>query len=129
MSAPRTLFDKVWDAHVVAQEPGRPAVLYVDLHLVHEVTSAQGFLALDERGLMVRRPERTVATMDHITPTDPGAYAQGLEEVVTKTLSTLEANCRKHGVRLYAVGDRRRGIVHVIGPELGLSQPGMTIVC
>ncbi|PKN59323.1 MAG: 3-isopropylmalate dehydratase large subunit [Deltaproteobacteria bacterium HGW-Deltaproteobacteria-14] len=123
---PRTLFDKVWDAHVVAHEPGSPAVLYVDLHLVHEVTSAPAFATLNARGLVVRRPERTAATMDHITPTSPDS---ALDDVARDTLSTLEKNCAEHGVRLFAMGDARRGIVHVIGPELGLSQPGMTIVC
>lgn len=127
-ATPRTLFDKVWDAHVVTQDPGSPAVLYVDLHLVHEVTSAPAFATLDARGLKVRRPERTVATMDHITPTTRAGFAS-LDDVARGTLATLERNCAAHGVRLYGLGDERRGIVHVIGPELGLSQPGMTIVC
>jgi len=124
-SGPRTLFDKVWGAHVVAQEPGRPAVLYIDLHLVHEVTSAQAFQVLRERGLRVRRPDRTVATMDHITPTGAGP----MDAVARDTLAQLAKNCDEHGVRLFPVGDARRGIVHVIGPELGLTQPGQTIVC
>ncbi|TNF37813.1 MAG: 3-isopropylmalate dehydratase large subunit [Deltaproteobacteria bacterium] len=124
--SPRTLFDKVWDAHVVAHEPGSPAVLYIDLHLVHEVTSAPAFATLKERGLKVRRPDRTVATMDHITPTSPRS---ALDDTARATLSTLERNCAEHGVPLFALGDARRGIVHVIGPELGFSQPGMTIVC
>ena len=128
MTAPRTLFDKVWDAHVVAHEPGRPAVLYIDLHLVHEVTSAPAFAALREQGLPVRRPERTVATMDHITPTAPDGGG-GLDDVARATLDTLAANCAAHGIRLYGLGHPQRGIVHVIGPELGLSQPGQTIVC
>jgi len=124
--APRTLFDKVWDAHVVAHEAGAPAALYIDLHLVHEVTSAPAFATLNARGLKVRRPERTVATMDHITPTSPRS---ALDDTARATLATLEKNCAEHGVRLFAMGDSRRGIVHVIGPELGFSQPGMTIVC
>jgi 3-isopropylmalate/(R)-2-methylmalate dehydratase large subunit len=122
----RTLFDKVWDAHVVVEEPGCPAVLYIDLHLVHEVTSPQAFSGLRARGLRVRRPERTVATMDHSVPTKklPVVDMEG-----QKQLAQLEANCREFGVTLHAVGSPHQGIVHVIGPELGLTQPGMTIVC
>ncbi len=128
MTTPRTLFDKVWDAHVVAEEPERPAVLYVDLHLVHEVTSPQAFSGLRARGLGVRRPDLTLATMDHSTPTvkrslqmaDPEAQAQ---------LRTLIDNCHEFRIPLYEVGSDRNGIVHVIGPELGRTQPGMTIVC
>ncbi len=128
MSQPRTLFDKVWDAHVVAHEPDCPAVLYIDLHLVHEVTSPQAFSGLEARGLRVRRPDRTVATMDHSTPTVPGgleaADAQGAAQ-----LRRLADNCAAHGIRLHGLGAPTNGIVHVIGPELGLTQPGMTIVC
>ncbi len=128
MTAPRTLFDKVWDAHVVHQEPGAPAILYIDLHLIHEVTSPQAFALLERRGLTVRRPDRTVATMDHSTPTvaldlalaDPQARAQ---------LQALERNTTRYGIRLYHLGHPERGIVHVLGPELGLTQPGKTIVC
>jgi 3-isopropylmalate/(R)-2-methylmalate dehydratase large subunit len=122
----RTLFEKIWDAHVVAQDDGAPAVLSIDLHLVHEVTSPQAFSELGARGLGVRRPERTVATMDHSIPTtaaaapDPAGQAQ---------LERLRANCAAHGIALHAVGSPRQGIVHVIGPELGLTQPGMTVVC
>jgi 3-isopropylmalate/(R)-2-methylmalate dehydratase large subunit len=122
----RTLFEKVWDAHVVASEPDAPAVLYVDLHLVHEVTSPQAFSELAARGLRVRRPDRTVATMDHSTPTDPLAV---IDDAAAAQLAQLAANCREHGIRLHALGSDRQGIVHVIGPELGLTQPGMTIVC
>ena len=129
---PRTLFRKVWDAHVVRPETeAAPAILYVDLHLVHEVTSPQAFEELRRRGLRVRRPDRTVATMDHSTPTTPrwsGALpvtdADGAAQ-----LARLEANCRAFGIPLFALGDDRQGIVHVIGPERGLTQPGMTIVC
>ncbi len=124
--APRTLFGKVWDAHVVASEPGCPSVLYVDLHLIHEVTSPQAFAGLAARGLPVRRPDRTVATMDHATPTDPAARPGA---AACRQLSALEANCLAHGIRLFGMGSDRNGIVHVIGPELGLTQPGMTIVC
>ncbi len=125
---PRTLFDRIWQAHVVAEEPGCPAVLYVDLHLVHEVTSPQAFSGLEARGLKVRRPERTVATMDHSIPTTPGGL-QVIDDQARAQLDQLSRNCKRHGVELHAVGDAAQGIVHVMGPELGLSQPGMTIVC
>ena len=129
----RTLFDKVWDAHLVRPEsPDTPAVLYVDLHLVHEVTSPQAFAMLREGGRTVRRPERTVATMDHSTPTTPRG-ADGRIPVTDKEaaaqIAQLETNCREFGIRLHALGSEWQGIVHVIGPELGLTQPGMTIVC
>ncbi len=131
-SEPRTLFDKLWDAHLVrAETEATPALLYVDLHLVHEVTSPQAFSLLRERGLKVRRPERAVATMDHSTPTLPRANgrfpfadAQGEAQV-----RALEENCREAGIELFALGSEGQGIVHVIGPELGLTQPGMTVVC
>jgi 3-isopropylmalate/(R)-2-methylmalate dehydratase large subunit len=124
---PRTLFEKLWDEHVVAQEEGCPAVLYVDLHLVHEVTSPQAFAGLRARGLGVRRPEKTVATMDHSTPTTAGLRV--LDDQARAQLETLAKNCADFGVRCYGMGDQKRGIVHVMGPELGLTQPGMTIVC
>ena len=123
----RTLFQKIWDAHAVAEEPGAPTVLYIDLHLVHEVTSPQAFAVLRERGLKVRRPARTVATMDHSTPTR-GGYAAA-DEMGRIQLRLLEANAHEHGVRLYGLDSVQRGIVHVIGPEQGFTQPGMTIVC
>ena len=136
MTAPRTLFDKVWGAHVVAQEAGRPAVLYIDLHLVHEVTSPQAFAGLRRRGLRVRRPDRTLATMDHSTPTTPlpPGGPVSLREVVrdARALAQLEqlaANCAEFEVPLHALGDPRQGIVHVMAPELGRTLPGMTIVC
>jgi 3-isopropylmalate/(R)-2-methylmalate dehydratase large subunit len=124
----KTLFDKIWDAHVVAEEPGCPSLLYIDLHLVHEVTSPQAFSSLRARGLGVRRPERTVATMDHSTPTTAHALAT-LDGAAQAQLSTLERNCRDHGIALHGLDSDTRGIVHVIGPELGLTQPGMTVVC
>jgi 3-isopropylmalate/(R)-2-methylmalate dehydratase large subunit len=131
MTAPRTLFAKVWDAHVVRAGSGdAPSVLYVDLHLVHEVTSPQAFTVLRERGLRVRRPDRTIATMDHSTPTLPTAgRLTVLDPAASKQLDALAANCAEHDIPLYGLGDERRGIVHVIGPELGRTQPGMTIVC
>jgi len=132
-SAPRTLFQKVWDRHVVAAEtPETPAVLYVDLHLVHEVTSPQAFTALRERGLKVRRPERTLATIDHSVPTDDASWANGLGDMdlsARHQVRVLGDNCGRSGVRLFGVNSSRRGIVHVIGPEQGATQPGMTIVC
>jgi len=128
MTTPRTLFDKIWDAHVVAQEEGGPAVLYVDLHLIHEVTSPQAFTMLRERGLPVRRPERTVATMDHATPTDRPDLTLA-DAVAVRQLRQLAENCAEFGIRLYDMESAERGIVHVLGPEQGLTQPGMTIVC
>jgi 3-isopropylmalate/(R)-2-methylmalate dehydratase large subunit len=128
MSAPRTLFDKLWDGHLVAGKPGLPDVLYIDLHLIHEVTSPQAFNGLRRRGLGVRRPERTVATMDHSTPTT-GLDLRMADRMAALQLETLSANCRQYGIRLYDMENPERGIVHVMGPELGLTQPGMTIVC
>ena len=130
---PRTLFDKLWERHVVRPESvDAPAVLYVDLHLVHEVTSPQAFAELRARGLPVRHPEQTLATMDHSTPTLPrtrGAAIPVFDDAAMAQVGQLERNCRDFGVPLYALGSARQGIVHVIGPELGLTQPGMTIVC
>ena len=127
----RTLLDKVWGAHIVRCETAAtPGVLYVDLHLVHEVTSPQAFTTLRERGLRVRRPDRTVATMDHSTPTalGPGRTLTIAPDAAAQ-LRQLEANCREFGIVLHALGSEGQGIVHVIGPEQGLTQPGMTIVC
>ena len=121
----KTLFDRIWDAHLVAEPPGEPALLYVDLHLVHEVTSAQAFDGLRLEGRHVRRPDLTLATMDHNVPTAPGPP----DELSRAQLEALRRNCAEFGVPLYATGSGREGIVHVIGPELGVSQPGMTIVC
>ena len=130
---PKTLFDKVWDAHVVTPETDdTPGVLYIDLHLVHEVTSPQAFSEIEARGLKVRRPDRTYATLDHSTPTLP-AGLNGLKPYVTAQaeaqVHTLECNCAAHGVPLAGWGSEDRGVVHVMGPELGLTQPGMTVVC
>jgi 3-isopropylmalate/(R)-2-methylmalate dehydratase large subunit len=122
---PQTLFEKIWDAHVVREAPGEPALLYVDLHLVHEVTSPQAFEGLRLAGRRVRRPERTVATMDHNVPTTD-APATGQSKV---QLEALHRNCEEFGIELHATGSGSEGIVHVIGPELGLTQPGLTIVC
>jgi 3-isopropylmalate/(R)-2-methylmalate dehydratase large subunit len=124
----RTLFEKIWEGHVVAQEEGAPAVLYIDLHLVHEVTSPQAFAGLRQRGLKVRRPDRTVATMDHSIPTT-GLDLPLIDDMAAKQLRQLETNCTDFGIPLYDMHSEQRGIVHVIGPELGLTQPGLTIVC
>jgi 3-isopropylmalate/(R)-2-methylmalate dehydratase large subunit len=128
MPTPRTLFQKIWESHVVSQEVDAPAVLYIDLHLIHEVTSPQAFEGLRQRGLKVRRPERTVATMDHSTPTT-GLSISLVDDMAARQLLQLRKNCQEFGVSLYDLEDPQRGIVHVIGPELGLTQPGMTIVC
>src|SRR5262249_15812528 len=129
----KTLLDKIWDAHVVrAETDATPAMLYIDLHLVHEVTSPQAFTELRARGLKVRRPERVLATFDHSTPTT-GAEGKGKRTYVSaeaeSQVAQLEANAREFGVELCGWGSANRGIVHVIGPELGATQPGMTIVC
>jgi len=129
----KTLLEKVWERHVVVLEtPDTPAVLYVDLHLTHEVTSPQAFSVLRSRGLKVRRPDRTLVTMDHSTPTDTaqifGGKPIGLESAA-KQIRQLERNCADFGLDLIGLQDSRRGIVHVIGPELGATQPGKTIVC
>jgi len=130
---PKTLFEKLWDAHVVVPETAdAPAVLYIDLHLIHEVTTPQAFAELDARGLPVRRPERTKGTLDHSTPTTPPDVAGKLDYYTPdaeKQVRTLRENCARFGVELFDFGSDHRGIVHVIGPELGLTQPGMTIVC
>jgi 3-isopropylmalate/(R)-2-methylmalate dehydratase large subunit len=122
----KTLFDRIWDSHVVAEPPGEPALLYVDLHLIHEVTSPQAFDGLRLNGRKVRRPDLSVATMDHNVPTENGPIRDPLARA---QLEALRRNCEEFGVPLYATGSGREGIVHVIGPELGLTQPGMTIVC
>jgi 3-isopropylmalate/(R)-2-methylmalate dehydratase large subunit len=121
-----TLFERVWSAHTVREEPGEPALLYVDLHLIHEVTSPQAFEGLRLAGRPVRRPDLSVATMDHNVPTVDGPITDPLARA---QLDALRRNCEEFGVPLYATGSGREGIVHVIGPELGLTQPGMTIVC
>jgi 3-isopropylmalate/(R)-2-methylmalate dehydratase large subunit len=128
VAKPRTLFAKIWDSHVVVSPEDAPEVIYIDLHLLHEVTTPQAFAGLGARGLRVRRPDRTVATMDHSTPTRPGGLALA-DDQARAQLARLEANCAEYGIALHALGSPTNGIVHVIGPELGLTQPGMTIVC
>jgi 3-isopropylmalate/(R)-2-methylmalate dehydratase large subunit len=122
----RTLAEKVWDAHVVVREDGKPDLLYIDLHLIHEVTSPQAFDGLRAAGRPVRRPDLTLATEDHNVPTTDGP----ITDVISRTqVETLRKNCAEFGVRLHPMGDEQQGIVHVIGPQLGLTQPGMTVVC
>ena len=122
---PQTLFDKIWEAHEVA-----PSLLYIDLHLVHEVTSPQAFDGLRLAGRKVRRRDRTLATVDHNVPTDGTAVAAQIRDELSRVqVETLERNCEEFGIPLYSLGSERQGIVHVIGPELGVTQPGMTIVC
>jgi len=129
MPQSRTLFEKIWDNHIVSPESAdAPAVLYIDLHLVHEVTSPQAFSTLRDKGLRVRRPDHTVATMDHSTPTTPRDIPIA-DAMAAAQLAQLETNCAEFGIPLYKLGNDQQGIVHVIGPELGLTQPGMTIVC
>jgi 3-isopropylmalate/(R)-2-methylmalate dehydratase large subunit len=125
---PRTLVEKIWDDHIVAEDAGAPSVLYVDLHLVHEVTSPQAFTGLRERGLRVRRPDQTLATADHSVPThDRGLPI--LDQQAAFQVKELERNTTEFGIPFHGLGSANQGIVHIIGPELGLTQPGMTIVC
>jgi 3-isopropylmalate/(R)-2-methylmalate dehydratase large subunit len=128
MSQPRTIVEKIWDAHVVDEQAGAPTLLYVDLHLVHEVTSPQAFQGLRERGLKVRRPGLTVATADHSIPTSDRSLPI-VDTIAATQLAQLEKNCRDFGIPCYGIHSNQQGIVHVIGPELGLTQPGMTVVC
>jgi 3-isopropylmalate/(R)-2-methylmalate dehydratase large subunit len=122
---PKSLFDKIWEAHEVA-----PGLIYIDLHLVHEVTSPQAFDGLRLAGRTVRRPDRTLATADHNTPTDGTPVAAKIKDELSRVqVQTLERNCAEFGIPVYSLGSERQGIVHVIGPELGVTQPGMTIVC
>jgi len=125
---PRTIIEKVWDNHVVAERAGAPALLYIDLHLVHEVTSPQAFDGLRSRGLKVRRPDHTIATTDHSTPTTPRSLPI-VDKIAAAQVARLEANCKEFGIRCFGLDSDKQGIVHVIGPELGLTQPGMTVVC
>jgi 3-isopropylmalate/(R)-2-methylmalate dehydratase large subunit len=125
---PSTLFDKLWDAHVVREQPGQPTLLYIDLHLVHEVTSPQAFAGLRAMGRGVRRPDLTVATADHNVPTTDRSLPIA-DPIAAQQIDTLRSNCREHSIQLFDINSAEQGIVHVIGPELGLTRPGMTIVC
>src|ERR1700730_7068237 len=125
---PRTIVEKIWNNHIVAEQPGAPRLIYIDLHLCHEVTTPQAFQTLRDRGLKVRRPDLTIATMDHSTPTTP--HNLPILDLVGKAqLDQMEKNCADFGIRLYNLKSDKQGIVHVMGPEKGLTQPGMTIVC
>jgi 3-isopropylmalate/(R)-2-methylmalate dehydratase large subunit len=128
MPVQRTLFEKVWDAHTVTEPTGRSPIIYIDLHLVHEVTSPQAFEGLRAAGRRVRRPERTVATVDHNVPTEPRGTPI-TDPIAARQIKALQENCKEFRVRLFDIDSPEQGIVHVIGPELGLTQPGMTIVC
>jgi 3-isopropylmalate/(R)-2-methylmalate dehydratase large subunit len=122
---PRSLFDKVWESH-----EGADGLIYIDLHLIHEVTSPQAFDGLRQAGRRVRRPDRTVATADHNVPTDGTRSAAAIKDALSRLqVEALERNCAEFGVPVFSLGSEHQGIVHVIGPELGLTQPGMTIVC
>jgi len=128
MPEPRTLFEKVWEAHLVSEPTGRSPMIYIDLHLVHEVTSPQAFDGLRASGRPVRQPLRTVATVDHNIPTEPRGTPI-TDPIAARQIEALQKNCKEFGVRLFDMDSPEQGIVHVIGPELGLTQPGMTIVC
>jgi len=128
MSKPRTIVEKIWDAHVVHEQAGAPTLLFIDLHLVHEVTSPQAFQGLRERGLKARRPDLTIATADHSIPTSDRSLPI-VDTIAANQLAQLEKNCRDFGIPCFGIHSDKQGIVHVIGPELGLTQPGMTVVC
>ncbi len=134
-ATPKTLLDKIWDSHVVIQPEGSPAVLYIDLHYLHEVTSPQAFTGLRSQNLKVRRPHLSVAVVDHGVPTRLGkdgsarSRLEFADAMSRQQIEQLEKNCREFGIRLFNIEDEKQGIVHIIGPELGMSQPGMTIVC
>jgi 3-isopropylmalate/(R)-2-methylmalate dehydratase large subunit len=128
-NGPKTLFEKVWEQHVVAEPEGEPTLLYIDLQLVHEVTSPQAFEGLRLAGRTVRRPDRTIATVDHNVPTTIEGRLHIVDQIAATQIATLRKNCAEFGIELYDVNSREQGIVHVIGPELGITKPGMTIVC
>ncbi len=128
MSKPKTIVEKIWDAHVVHEQAGAPTLLFIDLHLVHEVTSPQAFQGLRDRGLKVRRPDLTIATADHSIPTSDRSLPI-VDTIAANQLAQLEKNCKDFGIPCFGVHSEKQGIVHVIGPELGLTQPGMTVVC
>src|SRR5277367_502990 len=125
---PRTIIEKVWDSHVVHEQSGAPTLLYIDLHLVHEVTSPQAFTGLRERGLKVRRPDRTLGTVDHSIPTTDRSLPI-VDPIAAKQVNQFEANCKEFGIPCFGMKSEHQGIVHVIGPEQGATQPGMTVVC
>ena len=132
---PRTLLDKIWEEHLIHQDEGSPAIIYIDAHLIHEVTSPQAFTGLGERGRKVRRPDRTFATIDHSLPTkiadnkDPFSRMNFADMLSNKQIRQLQKNCKEYGISICDLDSPFQGIVHVIGPELGITQPGKTIVC
>ena len=128
-TAPKTLFEKVWEQHVVAEPKGEPTLIYIDLQLLHEVTSPQAFEGLRLAGRKVRRPDRCIATVDHNVPTTIEGRLHIVDQIAATQIDALRKNCADFGVELYDVNSREQGIVHVIGPELGITKPGMTIVC
>src|SRR3989344_4078902 len=125
----KTLYEKIWDAHVVRDSKDEPTILYIDLHMIHEVTSPQAFTGLETRGLRVRRPGLTVATMDHSVPSIDRKSFPWLDALAQKQVEMLATNCKKYGITLHDLDSAHQGIVHVIGPELGITRPGRTIVC
>src|SRR5437762_6082205 len=125
---PKTLYQKIWDNHVVWEEPGQPALIYIDRHLIHEGTSPQAFAGLRAEGRKVRRPDLTFAVMDHSVPTTDRTLPI-LDNDAKLQFDALEKNCRESGVRLFDMNSKNQGIVHIIGPELGITQPGQTLVC
>ena len=133
MTEPRTLSEKIWDQHLVRREEGKPDLLYIDMHLIHEVTSPQAFESMRMAGRTVRRPELTLATVDHNIPTSAGRAVRGVagiaDEMSRAQVAALEANVKEFGVDYFGMGDARQGIVHVVGPEQGFTLPGMTVVC
>ncbi len=129
-SKPKTMFEKIWDAHVVRDVPGESTILYIDRHLVHEATSPQAFAGLRMAGLQVRRPDATIAVLDHNVPTVPGRrMLDVVDQASTEVITTMEQNARDFDLTLFDMSDMRQGIVHIIGPELGITLPGMTLVC
>jgi 3-isopropylmalate/(R)-2-methylmalate dehydratase large subunit len=128
-TTPKTLFEKVWEQHVVVEPKGEPSLIYIDLHLIHEVTSPQAFEGLRLAGRKVRRPDRSIATVDHNVPTTIEGRLHIVDQIAATQIATLRTNCADFGIELYDVDSREQGIVHVIGPELGITKPSMTIVC
>src|SRR3974390_2758343 len=125
---PKTLYEKIWESHVVHEEPGKPALIYIDRHLIHEGTSPQAFAGLKSDRRKVRRPDLTFAVMDHSVPTTDRTLPI-IDQDAKLQFEALERNCRERGVRLFDMNSKNQGIVHIIGPELGITQPGQTIVC
>ena len=126
--SPKTMFQKIWDSHLVYEEPGQPSILYIDLHLIHEVTTPQAFEGLRISNRSVRRPDLTIATIDHNVPTTNRSLPI-IDPIAKQQIETLRTNCKEFNIELYDINHPRQGIVHVIAPELGFTQPGMIIVC